>query len=229
MFKRAYWLFSYLGLMIVTASFIMGFRYAPDSPVSNLWFDLALYGVFAAIHIVMTMPAFKRAAFGNAAGSVTERRVYITTTVVTWLGLYWLHKPIGGFGYESPFWLEYVGLCAVLLAQVSFYEFATFENLASFVGVPGADLSHSAGSESPLMTTGGYAQVRHPMYRAAFFSCLASLLMHPNAAQLFFACLVSASFLAFIPFEEHQLLEARGDDYRAYMAQTPFRVLRGIW
>jgi protein-S-isoprenylcysteine O-methyltransferase Ste14 len=95
--------------------------------------------------------------------------------------------------------------------------------------VPGAELAHTAGAESPLMTEGSYAQVRHPMYRAAFFVALTSLLMHPNASQLLFAVMVSASFLVFIPFEEHQLLVARGDEYRAYMARTPYRVFRGIW
>jgi protein-S-isoprenylcysteine O-methyltransferase Ste14 len=38
-----------------------------------------------------------------------------------------------------------------------------------------------------------------------------------------------ASFLAFIPFEERQLLRARGDAYRAYIGETPYRVFRGIW
>ena len=229
MFQRVYWLFSYLGLMVVSAAFIMGFRYAPDAPLANLWFNFALYSAFAAIHIVMTMPGFKHAVYGNAAGSSVERRIYIITTVVTWLGVYWLHKPVSGFGYTSPEWLQFIGLCAVLLSIVSFYEFATFETLASFLGIPGAPLAYSVGSETPLMTTGSYAQVRHPMYRASFFICFASLLIHPNAGQLLFACLVTGSFFAFIPFEERQLLKARGDDYRAYMAQTPYRVFRGVW
>jgi len=229
MFTGAYWLFSYLGLMVVTASFIMGFRYAPEAPIGNLWFNIVLYLAFALVHIVMTMPAAKRIIFGNPAGTPIERRVYITTTVVTWVGLYWLHRPIGGFGYESPAWLQYFGLCALLLSQVSFYEFATFETLSSLVGMPGAPLAYSVGSETPLMTTGGYSQVRHPMYRAAFFTCFASLLIYPNASQLLFACLVTGSFFAFIPFEEHQLLKARGDQYRAYMAQTPYRIFRGVW
>jgi protein-S-isoprenylcysteine O-methyltransferase Ste14 len=229
MFKAAYWLFSHLGLMVVTAAFILGFRHAPDAPLDNLWFNLAIYAAFAAVHIVMTMPAFKKLVYGSAAGTSVERRIYITTTVVTWVALYWVHRPVGGFAYTSPDWLQFVGLCAVLLSVVSFYEYSTFENLASFVGVPGAPLAYSVGSETPLMTSGSYAQVRHPMYRAAFFICFASLLIHPNASQLLFACLVAASFFAFVPFEERQLLKARGDEYRAYMAQTPYRIFRGLW
>jgi protein-S-isoprenylcysteine O-methyltransferase Ste14 len=144
--------------------------------------------------------------------------------------IYWLHRPIGGFGtVDSPPWLQYIGLCAYLLSLVGFFEFATFEGLAALIGLPGVELSHSVGSETPLMTEGPYARVRHPMYRAAFFANACSLLIHPNASQLVWAVMVSASFFAFIPFEEHQLLRARGDAYRTYIAQTPYRVFRGIW
>lgn len=229
MFRTAYWLISYLGLMTVAAAFLVGFRYAPDAPLANLWFDLALYGAFAAVHIVMTVPAFKRLLFRSAAGTPYERRIYIITTVVTWLVVYWLHLPIGGTGWVAPVWLAYLGFCIFLLAMVSFYEFSTFENLGMFLGVPGAELAFSAGAETPLMTTGSYSRVRHPMYRAAAVMNFATLMIHPNASQLTFAVLVTASFLLFIPFEEHQLLKARGDEYRAYMAATPYRVFRGIW
>jgi len=95
--------------------------------------------------------------------------------------------------------------------------------------MPDEMLSHSVGSETPLMTEGPYARVRHPMYRAAFFANACSLLMYPNTAQLLWAAMVAASFLGFIPFEERQLLTARGDEYRAYIARTPYRVFRGVW
>jgi protein-S-isoprenylcysteine O-methyltransferase Ste14 len=229
MFKHAYWLIAYLGLMVLSASFIMGFRYAPDAPASNYVFNILLYAIFIAVHIMMTMPGFKRAVFGNPAGTPMERRVYVAISVVTWVLVYWLHRPVGGIGYESPAWLAYVGLCAVLLSIIGFFEFATFEGLGSLLGLPGSELSHSVGSETPLMTEGPYARVRHPMYRAAFFLTFCSLLIHPHAGQLLFAVMVSASFVGFIPFEEHQLLKARGEEYRAYMARTPYRVFQGIW
>jgi len=41
--------------------------------------------------------------------------------------------------------------------------------------------------------------------------------------------MIAASFLGFIPFEERQLLAGRGDEYRAYIARTPYRVFPGIW
>jgi len=229
MFKRVYWLFAYLGLMALSASFIMGFRYAADAPPSNYLFNILLYAGFVAVHIVMTMPAFKSAIYGDPAGTLTERRVYVSISVVTWVLVYWLHKPVPGFGYDPPIWLAYVGLCAVLLSIVGFFEFATFEGLNSLLGMPGSQLSHSVGAETPLMTEGPYTQVRHPMYRAAFYLAFCSLIVHPHAGQLLFAIMVTASFVGFIPFEEHQLLKARGDQYRAYMVATPYRLFRGVW
>lgn len=229
MLRHIYWLLAYLGLMALSASFIMGFRYDADAPMSNYAFNILLYAGFVAVHIVMTMPAFKRAVYGDPAGSPAERRVYVTISVLTWWLVYWLHRPVPGFGFESPAWLAYFGLCAVLLSIVGFFEFATFEGLNSLLGIPGSILSHTAGAETPLMTDGPYAQVRHPMYRAAFFLAFCSLIVHPHAGQLLFAVMITASFVGFIPFEEHQLIKERGDQYREYMAQTPYRLFRGIW
>jgi protein-S-isoprenylcysteine O-methyltransferase Ste14 len=229
MFRHFYWLFAVLGLMAVWASFIMGFRYEPGAPLGDFLFDLGIYAAFIAVHIVMTMPAFKKALYGASNGTPAERRIYIAITIVTWVLVYWVHRPIGGFGTIAPPWLQYIGLCAYLLCIVGFFEFATFDGLGALIGLPGVELSHSVGSETPLMTEGPYARVRHPMYRAAFFANACSLLIHPNAAQLVWAVMVSASFVGFIPFEERQLLRARGDAYRAYISQTPYRVFRGIW
>jgi protein-S-isoprenylcysteine O-methyltransferase Ste14 len=229
MFKAAYWFFSYLGMMIIWAAFILGFRHEPDAPAANIAFNVLLYGAFIAVHMAMTMPAFKKAVFRERAGTPFERRIYITVSVVTWLALFWLHKPTGGFGWVAPVWLQYLGLCAYLLCLVAFFQFTKFEDLGSFLGMPGSELSHSVGAETPQMTEGAYAKVRHPMYQAATVSYFTSLLIHPNAGQLLFAVLISATFVAFIPFEEYQLLRARGDEYRAYMARTPYRLIPGIW
>ncbi|MDP3937807.1 MAG: isoprenylcysteine carboxylmethyltransferase family protein [Deltaproteobacteria bacterium] len=229
MFDKFYWLFSHLGLMTFTAAFITGFRLAPDAPAGNAIFNVILYAIFISIHIVMTMPAFKKAAFGDAGGNPRERRIYIGVTVVTWVGLFIIHKPVGGFGFVPPAWIQFIGLCGVLLSVVAFFEFATFEGLGSLVGLPGTELSHTVGAETPLMTEGPYGSVRHPMYRAAFYITFSSLIIHPNAGQLLFAIMVTASFLGFIPFEEHQLIKSRGGRYRAYMQKTPYRVFHGIW
>jgi protein-S-isoprenylcysteine O-methyltransferase Ste14 len=229
MLRSFYAAFSYLGAVALPAAFIMGFRYDANAPVDNVYFNLVLYAVFIAVHIIMTMPAFKRAVFGRPEGTISERQIFVTISVVTWVGVYALHKPVGGLSFVSPAWLQFIGICGVLLAVVAFFEFATFEGLASLLGLPGSELSHSVGTETPLMTQGSYAAIRHPMYRAACFEVFASLLIYPHMGQLLFAVLVAASFLGFVPFEERQLIKARGDEYREYMKRTPSRVFKGIW
>ena len=89
--------------------------------------------------------------------------------------------------------------------------------------------ARSAAAETPLLTEGSYGKVLHPMYRAAVFLYLSSLLIHPHAGQLLFAALVVISFVGFIPLDEAQLLKARGDDYREYQRKVPYRVFPGIW
>ena len=106
MIKRVYWGFSYLGLMTIWASFIMGFRHSDDAPIGNLWFNLAIYAAFIAVHIALTMPAVKTALYGSLAGTPFERRIYIVITIVTWVLVYWLHKPIAGFAWTAPAWLS---------------------------------------------------------------------------------------------------------------------------
>jgi protein-S-isoprenylcysteine O-methyltransferase Ste14 len=229
MARQLYWLFSHLGLVSFPATFLLGFRHAPEAPLANLLFDLLLYALFIVVHIVMTMPAFKQRVYGRPEGTPLERRIYVTISIVTWVGLYALHRPIDLFGFEAPAWLQFLGICGVLLAVVAFFEFATFEGLARLVAMPGSELSHTVGSETPLMKEGPYARVRHPMYRAAFLVGFASLLIHPHAGQLVFALLTAGSFVGFIPFEEHQLVQARGEEYRSYMRTTPYRLFYGLW
>ncbi len=78
MIKRIYWAFSYLGLMTVAAAFISGFEHEAGAPAGSLVYDVALYLVFIAVHILMTMPAFKRAVLGAPEGVPAERRIYIS-------------------------------------------------------------------------------------------------------------------------------------------------------
>ena len=49
MFKSLYASFAYLGLLTLPAAFILGFRYNADAPLANLWFNLALFAVWAGV------------------------------------------------------------------------------------------------------------------------------------------------------------------------------------
>ncbi|HWP67350.1 MAG TPA: isoprenylcysteine carboxylmethyltransferase family protein [Candidatus Limnocylindria bacterium] len=225
----AYGWFAYLGLMTVPASLLLGFRHDASAPAGNYLVNALLYLAYVTIHYVMMTPTFKKAVTGRPEGSPAERRAYITVAVVTWVVLYALHRPLPGPAYTPSWWVVYAGTCAFLLSFLAFLEGATFESLRGLLGIPGGEQTHTAAAVTPLLTTGSYASVRHPMYRGAVCMGLSSLLIHPNAAQLVWAAAIGLTFVGFIPIEERQLLRARGDEYRAYMSVTRYRMFRGVW
>ena len=116
-----------------------------------------------------------------------------------------------------------------MLSVLLFFQGTTFETIDGLLGVAGSQGGYSHGAETPLFTSGAYAGVRHPMYRASLLASLSCVVVHPNAAQLFWAILLPATFVAYIPIEEAQLLAARGNEYREYQQRTPYRLFRGIW
>lgn len=227
--RAVYWWFGHLGLMAVSAAVILGFRHAPDAPVANYLVDLLLYGAYVGVHLVMTRPAWKRLVTGRPEGTPLERRLYIMVAVTTWVAVYAWHRPVPGFAVVPAPWLQYLGLCGMLLGFFAFLEGATFQATAGLLGVPGATMGYSHGAETPLMTEGSYASVRHPMYRGFLCMLAASLLVHPDAAQLFWAVMIGATFVVFVPVEEDQLLAQRGEPYRLYMERTRYRLFRGVW
>jgi protein-S-isoprenylcysteine O-methyltransferase Ste14 len=226
---RCYRAVAYFGLVSVMASLLFGFRYDPFGYWRYYVFDTLLYLAFIVPHLVFTRAWWKERVWGNVAGHPRERRVYILFTVLTWFALLFVHWPLPGLAFSLPEPLRFAGMVGFLLAMLMFFEGATRASLDGLLGVPGSTMQYSHGEETPLYTEGPYADVRHPMYRAIFLMGGAALIVHPNLAQLFWTLMLGSTFLVFIPVEEEQLLEARGDDYRRYCERTPYRLFRGIW
>lgn len=227
--SSAYRLFAYFGLFSIFGSLLYGFQYDESAPAGNFGYNLLLYAVFIAPHLIMSRSWFKQALWGNPAGTPAERRVYISVTIVLWLAVLVLHEPAPGLALEPAGWIRFSGGVLFLWAFFSFFEGVTMNIVDGLLGVPGSLGAYSHGPDTPLFTEGAYARVRHPQYRAFILASLASLLIHPNMGQLFWALLLSGTFLAFIPVEEAQLLSARGEDYRRYVERTPWRLFRGFW
>jgi protein-S-isoprenylcysteine O-methyltransferase Ste14 len=229
MSRAVYRIFGYVGLASIFGSMLYGFRYDPLAPASNYLWNLALYLAWAAVHLGMTHPTFKRAVYGPRAGSPLERQLYIGVSVATWLAVLALHWPLPGPAIALPAGVRFAGDVAFILSVLAFFEGATFAMLDGLLAVPGAAMTHSQGEETPLLTQGQYSRVRHPMYRAALLVGLSSLLIHCNAAQVFWCTMIGGTFVVFIPIEERQLLAARGAAYERYMQQAPWRLVRGVW
>jgi protein-S-isoprenylcysteine O-methyltransferase Ste14 len=227
--RALYRTYAYFGLGAIFGSLLYGFRYAPGAPAGNYLIDVAMFAAWAAVHLGMTRGWFKRAVYGSAAGTPVERQVYILVSVTTWLALLWAHRPLPGGALALPGAVRFAGTVAFIMCVLAFFEGVTFPMLDGLLGVPGAAMTHSHGRETPLLTQGQYGRVRHPMYRAALLAGISSIVIHPNVAQVLWCLMIGATFVGFIPVEERQLLEARGDEYRAYMEVTRWRLVRGIW
>lgn len=228
-FASGYRVFAYFGLMTLSASLVLGFRFDPAAPWYAYLVNIALYLAFIAPHLIMTRSWYKRAVWGNPAGSLRDRQFYIVTTVVSLLAVLYFHWPVPGPAFELPEFVRFAGVVGFLWSMLLFFQGSTLEALDGLVGMPTAAMQYSHGGETPLFTDGPYAQVRHPMYRALVLMGLCSLAIHPNAGQLLWTVMIGGSFLAFIPIEEAQLVAARGDEYRRYRKQTPYRLFRGVW
>lgn len=227
--KTLYRLFGYFGLATIFGSMLYGFRYDPRAPQENILFNLALYAAFVCPHLIMSRSWFKKAVWGNAEGSHGERQVYIVISVLSWILVYAYHRPVPGPMVVVPEWLRFIGMLGFILSIVAFFEGVNFPMLDGLLGVPGSTMNHTHGPETPLVTEGPYARVRHPMYRAAIFSGLCSLIFHAQTGQLMWALLIGGTFVAFIPVEEKQMIAARGEDYLNYRKKTPYRLFRGLW
>lgn len=226
---RLYSFITFTGLMAVPASFVMGWRYDPAAPAFNYLFNILAFAAFMAVHIIMLLPSFKKLVYDRPHSTSGERRIFVLVSVVTWILLYVVHKPVPGPALAEVAWLQFLGICLVLLGFLMFFEGVSFEFLHAFMGTPGIELSHTSDAVTPLMTEGSYASVRHPMYRGAVTYTFASLLIHPHAGQLLFAVLVALGFLLFIPFEERALIRSRGEEYTAYMEVVRYRIFPGVW
>lgn len=232
-YRLVYRTVSYFGLMSIFGVLLFGFRPEPGADPRSYAFDLGLYLAFVAPHLLMTRSWFKKAVWGSPAGHPTERRFYILFTLVTWFAVVLLQRPLPGAELAVSPWfdtgLRFAGTMAFLACFLLFFQGVTFAMIDGLLGVPGAAGAYSHGAQTPLFTEGSYAQVRHPMYRAAVLAGLSSLLIHPSLAQIFWVALIGGTFVGFIPVEERQLIAARGEDYHKYRERTPYRLFPGIW
>ncbi len=227
--RSGYRVFAYFGVMSLSAALIWGFRSSSAASSWNYVVNVFLYAAFVAPHLLLTQKDVKESVWGRWAGTLRERQWYIVIAIVSWLAVLWLHRPVPGGELHISESLRFAGLVGALWAMLLFFQGMTVDMLDGLLGVPGTEMKYSHDAQIPLQTEGQYAQVRHPMYRAAMLLGLAVLVYHPTAAQLLWTLMVGATFIGFIPREEAQLLEARGDEYRRYCERTPYRLFRHIW
>jgi protein-S-isoprenylcysteine O-methyltransferase Ste14 len=141
-------------------------------------------------------------------------RVLLFFTLVAFLGMYiagmaWVDL----FLFRLPEWLRWIGFAIGILSVA----FMTWTQVT-------LDTQWSAQlqlrKDHHLITTGPYARMRHPLYTSTFgWGAALSLL---TAHWIFVAVSVLAiiGLMLRIPKEEQMMIEAFGDEYKAYMRRT---------
>lgn len=120
---------------------------------------------------------------------------------------------IDAFSFPLPVGLRWAGFALGLLS-VAFWTWTQVELDTQWSAQLQLTKSHH------LVTTGPYARLRHPLYTGMLGWCVALGLLTANWIFVGLAVLFIGGLVWRVPKEEQMMLEAFGDEYRAYMQRT---------
>jgi protein-S-isoprenylcysteine O-methyltransferase Ste14 len=207
------YLVGFVGNLVVPKSIDSG---TTGALVPSLIVDTALIGLFAIQHSVMARQGFKR-WWTRIVPPPVERSTYLVFTGLALLILYWQWRPIptpvwtvessaAAGVVDGIFWLGWVVLVASTFMLNHFEMFGLSQVFARLFGKPLAD----ARFRTPLL----YRHVRHPIYLGVLLAVWATPAM--TVGHLLFSMMITGYILVAIQFEERDLIQQFGDQYRRY-------------
>lgn len=120
---------------------------------------------------------------------------------------------IDAFRFPLPAWLRWVGFILGLLS-VLFWTWTQIHLDTQWSAQLQLKENHH------LVTSGPYATIRHPLYMGMFGWCISLTLLTANWIFLAVCALSFIGLLWRVPKEEQMMIEAFGDEYKAYMQHT---------
>ena len=191
----------------------------PESPpLTAAIIDLALIALFGLQHSVMARPAFK-ARWTKIVPPPAERSVYVLAASIALMILFLGWRPIDTIVWNvtSPalqmlIWaIFWIGWATVLVSTFLINHFELFGLQQAWF--------HARGREADkpeLRQPFFYKWVAHPLYAGFFLAFWAAPEM--TAGHLLLAAGVSVYMLIAIRYEERDLTDYFGEDYRRYRA-----------
>jgi methanethiol S-methyltransferase len=186
--------------------------------------DLALLGLLAVQHIVMTRAATRR-ALARFIPTLLERSTYVLCASLCLILLFWQWRPMTGLVwdvqndfFQGVLWaLFWGGWITVLLSTFLINHFDLFgikQVLCHVFRIP--------YRPEGFATPGFYQLVRHPIYFGFLFAFWSTPRM--TQGHLVLALVTTAYILVGVHYEERSLLRAFGDAYRSYRARVPMLI-----
>lgn len=187
------------------------------SAILALAVDVGLILVFALQHTVMARPSFKR-WWTRHVPSPIERSTYMLLTLVALAMLYWLWRPIPGVVWDFQGAAMWAGYAAHGIGWSIFGVSLFLLDHLELAGLRQSWLRGRGGKtqlETPLL----YRWARHPMMVGWIVIFWATPRM--TLGHLLFAAGMTLYIVAALHFEERNLVEAFGDEYRQYQREVP--------
>ena len=211
----------FIGDVMVPKSIDSG-RTAPLTEA--LLINAALLTLFAVQHSTMARPWFKK-MWTRVVPKQIERSTYVLLSSLALILLFTLWQPIGGVVWkvEQPalravlYGLFGLGFLLVLISTFLINHFDLFGLRQVYLYLRGKEYTQLRFG-TPIL----YRHVRHPLYLGWLFAFWATPTM--TIAHLVFAIATTAYIFLAIQFEEKDLIDVYGDDYKRYKQTVPMIV-----
>ena len=213
---------TFLYLIVFVGDLLPGVRTVdagPEAPpMAAAVINIALIALFGLQHSVMARPAFK-SRWTRIVPPPAERSVYVLAASIALMVLFigWQPIPQTLWNVASPvarsliwavFW---IGWATVLVSTFLINHFELFGLQQAWFNMRGRE-AEKPELRQPMF----YRWIAHPLYAGFFLAFWAAPQM--TLGHLLLAVGVSVYMLIAIRFEEHDLTDLFGDDYRRYRA-----------
>lgn len=221
----------FLATFLYTIGFVMGVpglktidSGAAEDVETAVLVDVLLLGLFALQHSLMARRGFKR-WWTNTVPDAVERSTFVLAASLAVALLIWQWRPIpapvwtveGSFGRTLLTGIAGLGWVMLLVATFLINHFELFGLQQVYEYFRGSRF------EPPEFRTPSlYKLVRHPIYLGFVLAFWAAPRM--TLGHLLFAAATTAYIFIGIFFEERDLIERFGEEYRRYRRQVPMIV-----
>lgn len=185
-----------------------------------------LWMSFGALHSILADQRVKQ-SFQDWVGSRYRLAYNVVATLhfalIFLLGRLWLAP--NAVEFELPNYLEvaFIGIqilgLGIIIVALSHYDLGRFSGMTQIRG--GEPRPDGVVTKEPLHTGGLHRWVRHPLYLGLFL-----VLWARSTDEFALATAIWASVYLIVGtrLEEQRLIEAYGDDYKAYRSEVPMYV-----